>query len=265
MRCACSAILLQENIAAEAAPIIQAFVSAGGGLLTGAQAWFWAYTSPIEQHPLNVLLAPMGIMTSPDVTSADCTFTSTPPSQLGNAELALTCLAATYQGDTTSHYLLDSSQQVATATQSVIGAARVLPLTGSFWAKLQQVRRLALLWPCRPTRPDPGGRHRPQPCHLARPWPRAPAEHRSEVSTGMQPPLLPCPPRRSLPTRPPPPPASTPPSPSSATRWTAWLPACAPSSTSACPLSSSPAPPTRSTSQACRPPAPSPWARCPSL
>ncbi len=125
---------------AEAAPLLQAFVSAGGGLLTGAQAWFWAYTSPVEQHPMNVLLAPMGIIASPEVTSADYTFGSTPPSQLGNAELALTCLAITYQGNTTSHYLLDSSQQVATATMSVVGAARVLPLTGSFWAKLQQVR-----------------------------------------------------------------------------------------------------------------------------
>ncbi len=46
---------------------LQAYVSAGGGLVTGAQAWYWSYTNPVAQHPSNLLLAAMGIYLSADI------------------------------------------------------------------------------------------------------------------------------------------------------------------------------------------------------
>jgi hypothetical protein len=49
----------QDSISAEAAAQIRAFVQSGGGVVTGAQAWYWSYTRPLEDHPSNMLLAPM--------------------------------------------------------------------------------------------------------------------------------------------------------------------------------------------------------------
>jgi hypothetical protein len=49
----------QDALLAQSAALIQAFVQSGGGLITGAQAWYWSYTKPVEEHPSNALLAPM--------------------------------------------------------------------------------------------------------------------------------------------------------------------------------------------------------------
>ena len=63
--CSCSlrhlrcALPLQDALAGNDASLIQAFVQSGGGLITGAQAWYWSYANPVENHPSNTLLAPM--------------------------------------------------------------------------------------------------------------------------------------------------------------------------------------------------------------
>jgi hypothetical protein len=81
----------QDALTGDDAALIQAFVQSGGGLLTGgwwgwmyrawasavgwvvgswlntcplgllagAQAWYWSYSRPVEEHPSNTLLAPM--------------------------------------------------------------------------------------------------------------------------------------------------------------------------------------------------------------
>ncbi len=70
---------------ATSAALIQAYVKAGGGLVTGSQAWYWASYEgrALEQHPANVLLLPMGIFTTDGEVQADFTM-----SQLGTGDIS---------------------------------------------------------------------------------------------------------------------------------------------------------------------------------
>ncbi len=140
------------------AAAIHAYVRNGGGVVNGAHAWYWGYEGrPSEQHPSNILLAPVGILVSGEIESQDYTFTANPPSQLGNSELALTCLADTFKGNTSSPFYLSASADLAAATGSVNGAARILSLNTSFWINLRKVRR----------QPQTARAHRPAPFLLA--------------------------------------------------------------------------------------------------
>ena len=92
---------------------------------------------PVDTFPLNVLLAPLGIFTTAGYSGADTTLGS-PPSQLGNADLALACLADTFKQNASSPYYLSSAQQVSTALMTVHSAAWLLSLNSTFWARLKQ-------------------------------------------------------------------------------------------------------------------------------
>lgn len=145
--CACrltmgSPLRSQDGVVGSQAAAIHAYVRNGGGVVNGAQAWYWGYEGrPSEQHPSNILLAPVGILVSGEIESQDYTFTSKPPSQLGNSELALTCLTDTFKGNTSSPFYLSDDADLTAATGSVNGATIMLSFNTSFWTKLQQVRR----------------------------------------------------------------------------------------------------------------------------
>jgi hypothetical protein len=49
-----------DSAVGAAGGIIRSFVSQGGGLLTGAQAW--SFDDAVELHPANQVLIPMGIV-----------------------------------------------------------------------------------------------------------------------------------------------------------------------------------------------------------
>lgn len=85
---------------ADNAAAIRAYIQGGGGMLSGAQAWYWSYTKDVDVHPTNVLLGPMGAYISNEDSSTDFTFGASPPSQIGNADVALASLVDTYAQNT---------------------------------------------------------------------------------------------------------------------------------------------------------------------
>ncbi len=135
----------QDSAIGTSAAVVRTFVTQGGGLLTGAQAWYFSYTKDVVLHPLNVALAPMGIFTSSGGTSADYTFTSKPPVQLGNANTAWAALSATFNGLTASPLYLGRAADVNTAMAMVYSAAPMIPSSNSFWAELKKVRAACMV------------------------------------------------------------------------------------------------------------------------
>jgi hypothetical protein len=137
-----ASMLLQNDAVGSQAAAIHSYVRNGGGVVNGAQAWYWSYTgSPLEQHPSNILLAPVGILVSADIDGQDYTFTSTPPSQLGNSDTALSCFVETFKGNTSSPLYLATEADRSAASESITGTASILALDHPFWTRLQKVRR----------------------------------------------------------------------------------------------------------------------------
>lgn len=132
--------MLQSSALGTDAETIRAYIQAGGGLLTGAQAWYWTYNNPVELHPSNILLGPTGIYLTGYSSMYDASFGAAMPSQLGNGEYAIAVLEASFGNDTSSPLYTTSSSIITNAISSVTSAAGVLPLASSFWTKLQQVR-----------------------------------------------------------------------------------------------------------------------------
>jgi hypothetical protein len=123
-----------------AAAVIQQFVNNGGGLVIGAQAWYWAYTNPILQHPSNLVLKTMGILVSSIIDADDYTFTGSPPSQIGHIDGAgLSCIADSCTGNTSSPCYISVDADLAGAMQALLDAARYEPLDEAFWTTLSQV------------------------------------------------------------------------------------------------------------------------------
>jgi hypothetical protein len=54
---------------AQNAQAIRSFIQAGGGVLIGAQGWYWASSKPITAHPNNVLTSPMGIVVTGELVT----------------------------------------------------------------------------------------------------------------------------------------------------------------------------------------------------
>jgi hypothetical protein len=117
-------------------------------LVIGAQGWYWSSEGrAVDQHPVNVLLLPMGIYTTDGTVQADFPMSpTTPPSQLGNADLALNCTAATYKGSTSSPFYLESEAERTAAMDTFTAAATLLPTNSAYWARLQKVGQGLLHW-----------------------------------------------------------------------------------------------------------------------
>ncbi len=61
-----------------------------------------------------------------DIVDSDYTFGATPPSQLGNADTALTSLLDTYGAKTSSPFYLTSSSDISAASSSGRSSALVM-------------------------------------------------------------------------------------------------------------------------------------------
>ena len=122
-----------------AAAAIQQFVNNGGGLVIGAHAWYWAYSNPVLQHPSNLVLNKMGIAVSSTVDADDYTFTGTPPTQIGNLDVGISCIKDSCIGITSSTCYMSSEDQLTSAMESLNDAAGIVPLDASFWTVIQQV------------------------------------------------------------------------------------------------------------------------------
>jgi hypothetical protein len=81
----------------------------------------------------------MGIYSTAWAMEIDMTMGATPPSQLGNADLALNCTEATYKGSTGSPFYLASEADRTAAIDTILAAARNLPLSSTYWATLTKV------------------------------------------------------------------------------------------------------------------------------
>jgi hypothetical protein len=128
-----------STIDATTAAAIQQFVSNGGGLVIGAQAWYWSYSKPVPSHPSNLVLTKMGIFVSGSVSASDFSFTGTPPTQIGNADVGIECIKASCIGETSNSCFMADDGQLTNAMQSLNDAAGVVPPDAPFWATVQQV------------------------------------------------------------------------------------------------------------------------------
>jgi hypothetical protein len=135
----------QSSTVGPAAAAIQEFVSNGGGLVIGAQAWYWSYSNPLPQHPSNLALNKMGIVVSSTIIYTNYTFTGSPPTQIGNADVALGCIRDSCTGVTSSTCYISDEDQLTSAMQNLNNAAGFAPLDATLWATLQQVGALWLL------------------------------------------------------------------------------------------------------------------------
>ena len=66
----------QDSAVGAAAAAIQQFVSNGGGLVTGAQVWSWSGSAAL--HHVNLVLSPMGILTTKSWVKENYTFPLVP-------------------------------------------------------------------------------------------------------------------------------------------------------------------------------------------
>ena len=134
----------QASAVATYAAKVRGFVSAGGGLVIGAQAWYWSYSNPTLSHPSNKVLLPMGIVLSADYAESDYTFDSSkPPSQVGNLDVGLNCLEASLTGNTSSTCYTSDDGSITSIMEFLSGAAAYVPLDSSFWTRLEQVGQSA--------------------------------------------------------------------------------------------------------------------------
>lgn len=120
---------------------LRRFMEAGGSIVIGAETVSWGNTASklLIDHPINMLLNPLGIVTHTDrftltassVLSLDAT---NPPAQWGNVDAGLSCLDSNCQGNSS-----------AVCDTSVIQAAGIkaipfLPGDIVYWSKLATVR-----------------------------------------------------------------------------------------------------------------------------
>ena len=140
----------------QSAPELQAlaaFVRAGGGLVTAATGWGWAYLHPdqdlIEDYAGNRLLAPLGIQWSNDyfdTNLADSYPVNGPPPELTHAGKALEAIKKNAAGMRTLN-----QPELEQAFDSVIRASRCLPPDDAVLApRLQALAEGAVsegLWP----------------------------------------------------------------------------------------------------------------------
>ena len=137
-------VMGQDAAVGPAAATIQQFVSDGGGLLIGAQAWYWSYSHPdVSQHPANLVLTNMGIVISSIVDMNSYTFTGSPPTQIGNVDVGIGCISDICTNVTTSSCYTSDETKLTNSMTGLADAAFYVPLDASFWTTLQQVRRVA--------------------------------------------------------------------------------------------------------------------------
>jgi hypothetical protein len=130
----------QDEAVGAAAAAIQQFVSSGGGLVIGAQAWYWSYFNPVPQHPSNLVLNKMGIIVSSTIAEAgDYTFTGSPPTQIGNIDVGISCIKDSCTKLLGSSCYMKSEEKLTAAMEAVAEAAGMVSLDAPFWATLQQV------------------------------------------------------------------------------------------------------------------------------
>ena len=119
---------------------LRQFLAEGGGILMGAQAWYWNYSKPLPDHPSNQLLTPLGIVLSGQYLTPPTTLAPTaPPSQLGNADVALACLNASCAGDTGSACYSTTSGTISGYTATCAWTDDYIPEGAAFWTTLQKV------------------------------------------------------------------------------------------------------------------------------
>jgi hypothetical protein len=131
-----------EQAVGEAAANIQDFVRNGGGLVIGAQAWYWASLGkPVLQHPCNLVLNTMGIYVSGVFESdrSDYTFTGTPPTQIGNPEVMFSCIKDSCTDNTGSNCYMADEDELTKSMERLNDAAAFVPLDLPFWTTMQQV------------------------------------------------------------------------------------------------------------------------------
>jgi hypothetical protein len=129
----------QDAAVGAAAAAIQQFVSSGGGLVIGAQAWSWSSSNSISQHPSNLVLNKMGIVVSSIVEANNYTFTGSSPRQIGNVDVWIKCIRDSCTGVNNSTCYMSSDKYLASAMEALNDAAGYIPLDASFWATVQQV------------------------------------------------------------------------------------------------------------------------------
>ncbi|PSC75411.1 hypothetical protein C2E20_1400 isoform X1 [Micractinium conductrix] len=118
---------------------LRQFLAEGGGILMGAQAWYWNYSKPLPDHPSNQLLTPLGIVLSGQYLTPPTTLAPTaPPSQLGNADVALACLNASCAGDTGSACYSTTSGTISGYTATCAWTDDYIPEGAAFWTTLQK-------------------------------------------------------------------------------------------------------------------------------
>jgi hypothetical protein len=120
-------------------------MEAGGGVIIGVQAWYWAYSKPIAQHPNNKLTATLGFVLTGDAFDSPYTFVvGEPPSQTSNADVALNCLADSCLGKSSSSCYTDDTKKLAGIMQGLTRAAEFAPATSAFMKKLATVSDKAI-------------------------------------------------------------------------------------------------------------------------
>lgn len=131
---------------------IREWIQAGGGVVAGGHAWWWAYstgsTDPYHEHPGNQWLGVAGLTLSGASVSAPEITVAGPPDPLIHAGAALDAAAAHIDG--TDPLPLDPA---VLAADSAGFAASVLPLDREWWTVARGV--LDDAEPVIPTKADP--------------------------------------------------------------------------------------------------------------
>jgi hypothetical protein len=136
----------QDEAVGTNAAALRRYIQAGGGVIVGAQAWYWAYSKPVAEHPNNLLTSPMGFVINGDYLDSDFSFVvDAPPSQTSNAAVALQCVANSCLGKTTSACYTADKGKLAGMMQGLTQAAGLAPANSGFMKGLASVSGISIV------------------------------------------------------------------------------------------------------------------------